>query len=105
MRTSSETSEHIVNQFATALQPNVVTTLSDAVRSSGIKDAMAQPIIESLVKLGQQLRKNSPDQVAYSPDEVCSILLQELKSKTGEGGAGGMNPLLHMDGQSTNLLR
>lgn len=80
----------------TALQPNVVTSLAEAVHKSGVKDAMAQPIIDNLVKLGQDLRKGSPEQTARSPDEVLTILVDELAKAHQQGGV--LNPLINMDG-------
>lgn len=83
----------------TALQPNVSTALADAVRQSGVKDSLAQPIIERLLKIGQDLRKATPDRAAHTPDEVQSILTDELRKAQGLG-PGIMNPLLAMDGSS-----
>lgn len=82
----------------TALQPNVATTLVEAVRETGIKDAMAQPIIDHLVKLGAELRKASPTRSAHTPDEVMSILTAELL-QAQQKGAGVINPLTSMDGK------
>ncbi|ETW85042.1 hypothetical protein HETIRDRAFT_25488, partial [Heterobasidion irregulare TC 32-1] len=54
--------------------------VSGAVRDSGVKDGVAQPIIDHIVKLGQQLRKSSsPEQIAHSPEEVQAILTEELR--------------------------
>lgn len=86
----------------TALQPAVTTTLTDAVRNSGVKDTLAQPIIENLVKLGQSLRKATPDRAAHTPDEVLSILTEELKKSHSQGRV--MNPLIDMDGELRNLF-
>lgn len=88
----------------TALQPNVATTLVEAVRETGIKDAMAQPIIDHLVKLGSELRKSSPTQTAHTPDEVMAILTAELLQAQGKG-AGVINPLTSMDGEYDYELR
>jgi hypothetical protein len=79
------------------LAPNVVTKLVEGVRDSGIKDPIAQSIIDRLVKLGQALRKASPDRVAHTPDEVQAILTEELKKARSKGPV--MNPLLDMDGK------
>jgi hypothetical protein len=97
-RSSTATSEHVLQQFVTSLAPNVVTKLVEAVRDSGVKDPIAQPIIDRLVKLGQSLRKASPDRVAHMPDEVQAILTEELKKAYSKGLV--MNPLLDMDGKS-----
>ena len=81
-----------------ALQPNVATALTEAVRESGTKDTLAQPVIDHLVKLGQELRKASPTRAAYAPDEVLSILTEELKKEQVKG-QGILNPLVSMDGE------
>ncbi|KAH9967696.1 hypothetical protein BJV74DRAFT_879922 [Russula compacta] len=56
--------------FSELFKPAVSTTLVEAVRSSGTKDTLAQPVIDNLVKLGQQLRKNNPERAAYTLDEL-----------------------------------
>ncbi|EIW74149.1 hypothetical protein CONPUDRAFT_133377 [Coniophora puteana RWD-64-598 SS2] len=42
--------------------------LAEASRSTGIKDHLAQPILDSIVKIGQDLRKATPDRAAVTPD-------------------------------------
>ncbi|KAJ6469227.1 hypothetical protein DFH09DRAFT_1294525 [Mycena vulgaris] len=96
-RTAAETAEETFQQILTSLEPNISTTLTEAVRLSGIKDTLAQPIIDSLVKMGQDLRKANPNGSSYSPDEVQTILTEELK-KHQQKGEGITNPLLDMDG-------
>ncbi|KAJ7857328.1 hypothetical protein B0H14DRAFT_2578465 [Mycena olivaceomarginata] len=96
-RDPAETAEETFQQILTALEPNVATTLTEAVRSSGTKDALAQPIINVLVKMGQDLRKANLDGSSYSPDEVQTILTEELK-KHQQQGEGITNPLFDMDG-------
>jgi hypothetical protein len=44
-----------------------------------MKDALAQPIINLLVKMGQDLQKANPEGSAYSPEEVQTTLTEELK--------------------------
>lgn len=80
----------------TALQLNIVTALVDQAKDTGVKDTFAQSIIENLVKLGQQLRKASPDHAAHTPDEVQAILTKELRDAYAKGGV--MNALLTMEG-------
>ncbi|KAF8170969.1 hypothetical protein K438DRAFT_1982253 [Mycena galopus ATCC 62051] len=96
-RDPAETAEETFQQILTALEPNVATTLTEAVRASGTKDALAQPIIDVLVKMGQDLRKVNPNGASYSPDEVQTILTEELK-KHQQQGDGITNPLFDMDG-------
>lgn len=101
IRDPSDTAEETFQQILTALEPNIASTLTDAVRQSGIKDALAQPIIDILVKMGQDLRKANPDSSTYSPDEVQTILTEELK-KHQQQGEGITNPLFDMDGESSH---
>lgn len=98
MRTSEGTLQCVFNSILTSLEPNVATTLVEAVRETGIKDTLAQPIINNLVKLGTELRKASPTS-SHTPDEVMSILTAELL-KAQSKGAGIINPLTSMDGTS-----
>ncbi|KAH9978409.1 hypothetical protein BJV74DRAFT_879458 [Russula compacta] len=93
----SELLKNTLGQLFTALQPSVLTTLMEAVHSLGTKDALTQPVIDNLVKLGQQLQKNNPECAAYTPDKVQSILTDELKRAQGLGH-GILNPLIDMDG-------
>ncbi|KAJ6608562.1 hypothetical protein B0H10DRAFT_1815561 [Mycena sp. CBHHK59/15] len=58
--------------FSDILKPNVATTLTEAVRLSGVKDSLAQPIIDLLVKMGQDLRKANLEGSSYSPDEFIT---------------------------------
>ncbi|KAJ6621012.1 hypothetical protein B0H10DRAFT_1945650 [Mycena sp. CBHHK59/15] len=71
------------------------------VRLSGIKDTLAQPIIDALVKMGQDLQKVNPDGSSYSLDEVQAILTEELR-KHQQKGEGITNPLFDMDGKYTD---
>lgn len=86
-----------------ALQPAVSTTLMEAVHSLGTKDALAQPVIDNVVKLGLQLQKNNLECAAYTPNEVQSILTDELKCAQGLGN-GILNLLIDMDGMESCLL-
>lgn len=96
-RTKEETKQSTLGQLFTALQPGVTANLAESVRTSGTKDTLAQPVIDNLVKLGQQLRKSNPGRAAYSPNEVQSILTDELKRLQGLGN-GILNPLIDMEG-------
>ncbi|KAJ7674195.1 hypothetical protein B0H17DRAFT_946753 [Mycena rosella] len=53
-----------------------------AVRASGVKDALAQPIINIIVKMGQDLRKANPDGSSYSPDEPETVLGIDMHKDT-----------------------
>ncbi|KAJ6621770.1 hypothetical protein B0H10DRAFT_1945050 [Mycena sp. CBHHK59/15] len=84
-RASADTAEETFQQILTAFEPNVATTLTEAVRASGVKDALAQPIIDLLIKMGQDLRKPNPDGTSHSPDEIQTILTEELKKHQQKG--------------------
>ncbi|KAJ6624579.1 hypothetical protein B0H10DRAFT_2162183 [Mycena sp. CBHHK59/15] len=97
LRNPADTAEETFQQILTALEPNIASTLTEAVRLSGVKDAQAQPIIDILVKMGQDLRKANPTGTVHSPDEIQTILTEELK-KHQRQGEGITNPLFDMDG-------
>jgi hypothetical protein len=48
--------------------------------------------------MGQDLRKVNPDGSSHSPDEIQTILTEELK-KHQQQGDGITNPLFDMDGE------
>jgi hypothetical protein len=70
----------------------MIQKIRDQARDTGIKDPVAQPIIERLLDLGQSLKQSTPRR---SPDEIEQILRQELDSARQ---SIYMNPLLNMDG-------
>ncbi|RDB15588.1 hypothetical protein Hypma_004040 [Hypsizygus marmoreus] len=76
-RKPEDTANETFQQILTALQPNVATTLVEA--------------------LGQDLRKANPDGSVHSPEEVQTILTEELR-KHQRRGDGITNPLIDMDG-------
>ncbi|KAJ6485284.1 hypothetical protein DFH09DRAFT_1252871 [Mycena vulgaris] len=63
------------------LKPNIATTLTEAVRLSGVKNVFAQPVIGVLVKMGQDMQKANPEGSWYSPDEIQMIFTEELKKR------------------------
>ncbi|KAJ6535243.1 hypothetical protein DFH09DRAFT_1249927 [Mycena vulgaris] len=81
--------------FPEVLKRNIATTLTEAVRWSGVKDVFAQPIIDILVKMGQDLQKTNVEGSSYSPDEIQTILTEDLK-KDQKRGEGITNPLIDM---------
>lgn len=100
LRKGSEAAEQTFQQLLKALEPNVVTALADSVKDSGIKDTLAQPIIDNLVKLGTQLRKTASGRDSLTPDIIQDILTNELKKANGsKPGPNIINPLVMMDGK------
>ncbi|EIW74161.1 hypothetical protein CONPUDRAFT_170321, partial [Coniophora puteana RWD-64-598 SS2] len=97
LRDPYETYQELCAQFNAAKEPGATTKLTELSRTSGIKDMVAQPILESVIKLGQNLRKSSPGQAAYTPNEIEAILTEEIK-KARSSSRGGINPLIEMDG-------
>lgn len=79
-----------------ALDKEAATPIERLVRESGVKDTLAQPIINNLIKLGNELRKRTAGKSAHSTDEVRVILATELEKVHSKGGV--INPLLDMDG-------
>ncbi|KAJ6530486.1 hypothetical protein DFH09DRAFT_1093532 [Mycena vulgaris] len=95
MRNLAETAEETVKQIVMALEPNIATILTETVCLSGVKDVFLQPIIDILVKMGQDLQKANPEGSLYSPDEIQTILTEELK-KHQQRDEGITNPLFDM---------
>lgn len=78
-----------------ALAPNSHTALEKMVRKAGVKDSVAQPIIECLVTLGNEVWKR-PDIAPATSAETQEILNGELRRLKGMGPI--QNPLLEMKG-------
>jgi hypothetical protein len=85
MRTPKITQDSLVNQFIRAIAPNAHTALDRLVRDAGVKDTIAQLIIECLVQLGndlwdwqvaEQLNKDSIQQLLN--DELRNIKAKRL---------------------------
>ncbi len=70
--------------------------------ASGVKDSFAISIIHKLIAMGKVLRRSTVARKALSPDDVNSLLTDELKKYQGKPI---MNPLLDMPGESTMLKR
>lgn len=80
------------------MQPQSQTALENMVRETGVKDAIAQPLIESLTKLSNEL---------MSDQNLSWEQIQEnLKKKYNDLSVGGniRNPFLDMPGTSHNIF-
>jgi hypothetical protein len=78
-----------------AIQPRTIQRVKEHARDSGIKDPVAQPVIERLLTLSKSLYKQAKDAPRRSTEEITAILRQELDR---ERRKGCMNPLLDMEG-------
>ncbi|KDQ15035.1 hypothetical protein BOTBODRAFT_109086 [Botryobasidium botryosum FD-172 SS1] len=93
--------QDVADQIMWGLDPGATSTLEGMVRDSGVKDSLAHPTIEGMIRLGIDLRRRVPGITAKSPEEVWELLNAELNKK---GGADGMiNPLLDIDGIDIHL--
>ena len=75
------------------LAPNSRTALEKMVREAGVKDSVAQPIIQCLVTLGNEVW-NHPDNMSLWG--IQEVLSEELRCLKALGPI--QNPLLEMNG-------
>lgn len=80
-----------------AVQPRMIQKIKTHARASGVKDPVAQPVIEKLLTLNSLMQKRTPHQ---TPAQIEGILRQELDRARSEGC---LNPLLDMQGLSSLL--
>jgi hypothetical protein len=78
-----------------ALLPGARSKVDNDLALTGVKDGIAQPIIEELVKMGIGLRKVSADNPSPQSSEIDKILAAHLESAKEKGA---INALLEMDG-------
>jgi hypothetical protein len=79
-----------------ALTPNSRTALEKMIREAGVKDLIAQPIIECLTQLGNELWSQRRLR-ALSAEDVQNSLKEELSRMKSLGPIH--NPLLEMPGK------
>lgn len=75
-----------------ALQPNSQTALERMVRESGVKDVIAQPILEILKRLSNELYSSS----TASHVDIQKALSNKLREMKAQGSI--QNPFLEMKG-------
>ncbi|KAG8703439.1 hypothetical protein FRC08_002841 [Ceratobasidium sp. 394] len=78
-----------------AIQPKTIQKVKNHMRDTGVKDPMAQPIIDRLLNLGKLLRNPPTGTPRRSPQQIEDILQQELAKARS---ACCINPLLTMPG-------
>ncbi|KAG8726155.1 hypothetical protein FRC10_007423, partial [Ceratobasidium sp. 414] len=77
-----------------AILPKSIQKIKNAACDTGVKDALAQPVIDSLLELGKSLRKPAAKGApCQAPSEINGILQQELQLAQDHC----VNPLLSMD--------
>jgi hypothetical protein len=96
-RKASETREEIVHQLDMAFEPASKTRLKDRQTATGIKDSLATPVINELVRLGAELRKEVKD-----PAKVHDALVNSIKKFDGQAP---FNPLLFVPGMQVQSVR
>ncbi|EIW74429.1 hypothetical protein CONPUDRAFT_160132 [Coniophora puteana RWD-64-598 SS2] len=102
LRSSWDTYEELCKQYAVAYESGASTKLAESSRASGVKDPIAQPILDSMIKIGQEIRKNNPHRVAKAtPEEVQALLDAELRKARSRGSV--INPLLQMDDYGVDI--
>lgn len=94
-----ETIEAIEAQYDIALNSEVASRLTEAQRSTGVKDAVAQPILEWLQARGSDLISPDSGGDSVSRAQATVILSDELTHKTSLR----MNPLLSLPGRSSAI--
>lgn len=94
-RVASETRRLVDERLDMATKLRAIQRIKDRARDTGIKDPMAQLVVERLIDLGKSLQKPSGTAPYRSPDEIEGLLRQELASARN---VMYMNPLLDMEG-------
>ncbi|GAB1518686.1 hypothetical protein RhiTH_001750 [Rhizoctonia solani] len=82
------------------LKPRTIQKVKDHVSDSGIKDPIAQPLIDQLLTLGKDLLKPDDSGVCQTAQEVENMLKVEVATARK---VGFMNPLLDMEGLSGDI--
>lgn len=84
-----------------ATKPKMIQRIKDRARDTGIKDSLAQPVIDRLLDLGKSLQKPAPGVTQRTAAEIEGILLKELEDAKQKGC---LNPLLDMEGMLSACL-
>ncbi|KAG9089001.1 hypothetical protein FRC06_001747, partial [Ceratobasidium sp. 370] len=94
-RVASNTSRLVNERLDMAILPKTVQKIKHAARDTGVKDALAQPVIDRLLDLGKSLRKPAAKGTpCQAPSEIGGVLQRELQLARDHC----VNPLLSMDG-------
>ncbi|GJJ06810.1 hypothetical protein Clacol_001006 [Clathrus columnatus] len=96
LQTLQKTREIIDGQFTRAMQPRSQTMVESFVKEHGIKDTIAQPLIEHFTRSANELFLTKPNK-----EKIQSILKQKYDELKKEGNF--QNPLLEMPGLNVHL--
>lgn len=94
-RSLQETIESVEAQYEVVLSSEAVSRLTDAQRTVGIKDLIAQPFLEYFQARRTTLLTSTTNSPNVSPQQVTELLRAEMERIPS---ALRMNPLLHMQG-------
>lgn len=95
-RVASETQQVVEDRLDMAIKPKMIQKIKNHARDTGVKDSMAQLVIDNLLELGKRLRNPPAGVPRRSPREVEATLQNELKLARANNC---INPLLSMPGK------
>ncbi|KAG8711711.1 hypothetical protein FRC11_002079, partial [Ceratobasidium sp. 423] len=99
-RSTAKTRQLIDERLDMVLKPRMIQKVKDHVSDSGIKDPIAQPLIDRLLGLGKDLLKVDNSGFRRTAQEVEDMLKIELATARK---IGYMNPLLDMEGLGVDI--
>jgi len=94
-RTVQETKRVIEEQNKLATLAGAATKIEQSIRDSGVKDPISMPILDSIVRMGIELRKKHDDGTKISAAEALRILEKEITERLKPESK---NPLVGMHG-------
>ncbi|KAF8599820.1 hypothetical protein BDV93DRAFT_534000 [Ceratobasidium sp. AG-I] len=98
---SNDTLKIVEKRLEMAVLPRMGQKIGEHARDTGIKDSLAQSVIDRLLELGKELREPLQDGNRRSPAEIQKILRKELESARDKGC---VNPLLEMGGMGQSVF-
>ncbi|KAF8694557.1 hypothetical protein RHS03_08166, partial [Rhizoctonia solani] len=99
-RTVTKTRQLIDKRLEMALKPRMIQKVKDHVSDSGIKDPVAQPLIDRILTLGKDLLKADENGSCRPAQEVEDILKVEVATARKNGY---INPLLDMEALGVDI--
>ncbi|KAG9122228.1 hypothetical protein FRC07_001489 [Ceratobasidium sp. 392] len=94
-RVASDTRRLVDERLDMAILPRTIQKVKNAARDTGVKDSLAQTVVERLLNLGKFLRNPPAGTPRQTPQEIERILQQELQLARE---THCVNPLLSMSG-------